>query len=64
VSLTEKAGVTVTYRSANQKHAVISTSAGSTFSHDANGNRTTRTVGGETYDLSYNAENRFITRFG
>jgi hypothetical protein len=43
---------------------VISTSAGSTFSYDANGNRTTRTVGGETYDLSNNAENRFITRLG
>ena len=47
----------------NQKHAV--TAMGSnTFSYDANGNQTNRTVGGSSYTLSYDAENRLVSVSG
>jgi hypothetical protein len=66
-NLTNKGGVSQSYADANHKHAVTSTGAGSTFQHDANGNPwgpptprvtlTQRVVGGQTYTLTYDAEN-------
>ncbi len=34
------------------------------FSYDANGNQTTRNVGGSSYTLSYDAENRLVSMAG
>ena len=42
------------------KHAVTGTSNGNIYSYDQNGNQTSRRVGGTTYTLIYNAENRLV----
>jgi YD repeat-containing protein len=57
-NLSSKGGTTYSYTDAAHKHAVSSTSAGSTFSYDANGSMTQRVIVGQTYNLTYDAENR------
>jgi RHS repeat-associated protein len=52
--------VSYTYGSSAHKHAVTSTSNGNSYSYDANGNMTRRTVGRVTYTLTYDAENRLV----
>ena len=41
-------------------HPVSRTSSGNIYGNDANGNQTSRTVGGITYTLIYDAENRLV----
>ncbi|MBI5823366.1 MAG: RHS repeat-associated core domain-containing protein [Chloroflexi bacterium] len=41
-------------------HAAKTLSNGNTYTYDANGNQTIRTVNGETFNLSYDAENRLV----
>ncbi len=48
---------------ANHPHAVSSAPAGS-YGYDANGNMTSRTLGGTTYTLAYDAENRLMSVSG
>jgi YD repeat-containing protein len=52
--------VDYSYTDTAHKHAVTGTSNGNTYGYDANGNMTTRTVGGVTYGLTYDAENRLV----
>jgi RHS repeat-associated protein len=42
-------------------HAVTGTGNGNSYGYDANGNQTSRTIGGVAYTLIYDAENRLIT---
>ena len=48
----------------NQPHAVRSYGSQQTYSYDANGNMTSRTVGGTTYAMGYDAENRMTSISG
>jgi RHS repeat-associated protein len=63
-NLATKAGVTYTYGDSNHAHAVTSLSNGNTYSYDSNGNQLTRYVGGSTYTLTYDAENRLVSVSG
>ena len=56
--------VTLTYGNSAHIHAVTSTSDGNTYGYDANGNMTTRVIGGITYTLTYDAENRLVSYVG
>ncbi len=58
-NLLSKAGVNYTYGDGDHKHAVTLMGSDS-FSYDANGNQTSRTVEGHSYTLSYDAENRLV----
>jgi YD repeat-containing protein len=58
-NLSSRAGVNYTYET-NHKHAVTNMSSGENYGYDANGNQTQRMVGGNTYNLSYDAENRLV----
>jgi RHS repeat-associated protein len=59
-NLASNAGITYTYGDSAHKHAVTGTSNGNSYSYDANGNQTSRRVGGITYTLIYDAENRLV----
>ena len=52
--------VTNYYENTAHIHAVSKTSTGNTYSYDQNGNQTSRKVGGITYTLIYDAENRLV----
>src|SRR5258706_41979 len=45
------------YYACNQQHAVAS-AGGNSYLHDANGSQITRSIGSDTFTLSYDAENR------
>jgi RHS repeat-associated protein len=59
-NLTSKAGVNYTYDVGNHDHAVISLTNGNAYSYDANGNMTYRLVNGQTFNLTYDSENRMV----
>ena len=42
----------------------VSVAGGNTYGYDANGNQTTRVIGGSTFALSYDAENRLVSVSG
>jgi RHS repeat-associated protein len=69
-NLASKAGISYTYGDSNHAHAVTSLSNGNTYSYDAgfavgkHGNQVTRYVGGSTYTLTYDAENRLVSVSG
>ena len=57
-NLETKAGITYTYDTLhNHQHAVAS-AGGNSYLHDANGSQITRSIGSDTFTLSYDAENR------
>jgi YD repeat-containing protein len=51
------------FRQHRPPHAV-SAFAGNSYSYDADGNQTTRVIGGQTYTLGYDAEGRLATVSG
>jgi YD repeat-containing protein len=62
-NLTSKGGVTLSYANPSHAHAV-SSAGGNTYQYDADGNMTQRVIGGQTYNLIYDAENRLISVSG
>lgn len=62
-NLSSKGTTTYGYNDTTHDHAV--TQVGSnTYGYDANGNMTTRTVGGQTYTLGYDAEGHLVSVSG
>jgi YD repeat-containing protein len=68
-NLTSKDGQTLGYRTSSitcrgmqvlQTHAAVSMGS-NTYDYDCNGNQTQRVVGGVTYTLGYDAENRLVS---
>ncbi len=59
-NLSSKAGVNYTYGDSSHAHAVTDLSSGEHYGYDANGNQISRTVGGHSYTLVYDAENRLV----
>jgi RHS repeat-associated protein len=55
------ASVDYTYGDSDHKHAVTGISTGETYNYDANGNMTYRIEGGQTYNQTFDAENRLIS---
>ncbi|MFZ2095400.1 MAG: RHS repeat-associated core domain-containing protein [Anaerolineales bacterium] len=63
-NLESKAEVSYTYGDGNHEHAVTALSSGESYTYDDNGNQITRNVGGNSYTLSYDAENRLVSVSG
>jgi RHS repeat-associated protein len=61
--LNSKADVNYTYGSSAHPHAVTQVSS-NTYGYDANGNMTSRSVGGQSYTLGYDAEGRLTSVSG
>ncbi len=59
-NLSTKAGVSYTYE-VNHPHAVASLSNGNTYEYDPNGNMIQRNLDSQTFDLTYDAENRLVS---
>lgn len=62
-NLTTKGGLTIQYGDSNHAHAATAatgTGVSNSYGYDANGNQTTRQVGGETFTLVYDAENHLV----
>ncbi len=62
-NLSSKAGANYTYGDTNHDHAVTQMGT-NTYGYDANGNQTSRNVGGSNYTLSYDAENHLTGMTG
>lgn len=58
-----KGSLTLAYNDVNHVHAVTGM-GGNTYGYDANGNQTTRNIGGSTFTLGYDAENRLVSVSG
>lgn len=58
-NLASKESVSLTYGDSSHKHAVTVMGT-NTYGYDANGNQTSRNVGGSSYTLNYDAENRLV----
>jgi len=58
-NLSSKEGMTLNYNDANHVHAV-SDAGSNSYSYDANGNQTIRVIGNDTFNLSYDTENRLV----
>jgi RHS repeat-associated protein len=63
-NLATAGSVTFTYGSASHRHAVTARSDGGTFGYDYNGNMTSRVIGGNSYTLGYESENRLVSVSG
>jgi RHS repeat-associated protein len=55
-----KADLDLNYNDAAHKHAVTHIGSTQKYWYDANGNQIKRIVGADTYDLTYDAENRLV----
>jgi YD repeat-containing protein len=62
-NLQTKGGLSLYYTNTNHAYAV-SIAGGNTYLCDANGNQTSRVIGGSTYTLGYDAENRLVSVSG
>ncbi|PMB25570.1 hypothetical protein CEN47_16765, partial [Fischerella thermalis CCMEE 5319] len=52
------------YGDAAHRHAVTGVSGGHSYAYDANGNMVSRTTGGQSFTLTYDAENRLVSVSG
>jgi len=59
-NLSSKAGTSYGYNDSTHEHAVTHLGGVQKYWYDANGNQVTRMVGSDTYDLTYDAENRLV----
>jgi len=59
-NLSSKAGVNYTYLDGAHRHAVTHLNGVQKYWYDANGNMIRRVVAGQTYNLSYDPENRLV----
>ena len=62
-NLQTKGGLPLAYNDVNHVFAVTG-AGGNTYGYDANGSQTTRLIGGSTYTLGYDAENRLVSMSG
>jgi YD repeat-containing protein len=63
-NLSGKAGVSYGYNDSNHEHAVTDLGGAQKYWYDANGNQVTQIVGSDTYNLTYDAENRLTNVTG
>jgi len=59
-NLSSKAGVSYGYQDTNHFHAVTHLDSVQKYWYDANGNMTERIVGSDSYELTYDADNRLV----
>jgi len=59
-NLSSKAGVSYGYQDTNHFHAVTHLDSVQKYWYDANGNMTDRIVGSDSYEMTYDADNRLV----